>query len=375
MINLYQIKKIWNFVIFILFYLFEVGKYEPENYLKLCHSHILLTEKIFQKVKNPEISIISPVYNREKYLLRFLRSIQNQNFQSLEIILVNDCSKDNSVQIIEKIQKEDERIILLKNKKNKGTFVCRNEGALISKGKYIIFADPDDILLYGILKKSFRTAEKGNYDVIRYNYFGRAYIIFSKRVKKIKQNPIYQPDLSFYLYYGSLGLGRFLQNDYFIWNKLIKRNVFIKSLNSINVYYHNKYMIDCEDGLINFILFRNAKSLYYLNNLGYYYISSITSVTNKKNTNLKKRLKSNFLYFRFLFQNTKNNYLDKKIADKIFLNIYFNIYKNKMKPFLKEIYKTDRIYQDVINMFLNSEFTSFKTKKVMNILNSTLKYV
>ena len=93
--------------------------------------------KKFKKCNIPKISVISPIYNSEKYILRFLRSIQNQNFLEIEIILVDDCSNDNSVFLIEKYIKEDERIILIKNKINKGTFITRNLGVLFSKSKYI----------------------------------------------------------------------------------------------------------------------------------------------------------------------------------------------------------------------------------------------
>ena len=81
----------------------------------------IIKNKSFNKVEIPKISIISPVYNRGKYILRFLRSIQNQGFEDIEIIFIDDYSTDNSVKLIEKYQKEDKRIVLLKNKRNKGT--------------------------------------------------------------------------------------------------------------------------------------------------------------------------------------------------------------------------------------------------------------
>ena len=246
----------------------------------MCNNNILLKKEKFKKNVNPKISVISPVYNKEKTISRFLRSIQNQNFENLEIILVDDCSKDNSKIIIEKYQREDERIILLKNKKNKGTFVSRKEGALVSKGEYLIFVDPDDILINNILKFSYQTSKKNSYDIIRYNlYMGNGNIDMIKILNKIKKNPVYQPELSLYLYYGLNGINNFKQLDYYVCNKLIKRQIFITSLNSIDKYYYNKYMIDCEDGLINFFLHRNANSLYYTKNLGYYYIKSKTSIT------------------------------------------------------------------------------------------------
>ena len=92
-------------------------------YFKLCNRGQLINKKKIKSHQEPKISIISPIYNRAQFILRFLRSIQNQFFDDIEIILVDDFSTDNSVKLIEKYQKEDERIILLKHNKNKGTFI------------------------------------------------------------------------------------------------------------------------------------------------------------------------------------------------------------------------------------------------------------
>ena len=92
-----------------------------ENYFNICNKQKLINNKKFKRNINPKVSIICPNYNRGKYLLRLLRSIQNQFFDDIEIIIVDDFSKDNSINLIEEYQKEDERIILIKNNKNKGT--------------------------------------------------------------------------------------------------------------------------------------------------------------------------------------------------------------------------------------------------------------
>ena len=102
----------------------EIEFLSIEKYFKICNNNILLRGKKKEKRKeNPEISIISAVYNKQNYIIRFLRSIQNQNIDKIEIILVDDFSEDKTVNIIEKCQKEDERIILLKHKYNKGALI------------------------------------------------------------------------------------------------------------------------------------------------------------------------------------------------------------------------------------------------------------
>ena len=97
-----------------------------EKYFEICNKEILLNNKIFKKNNNPKISIICPNHNRGQYILRLLRSIQNQFFDDIEIIFIDDFSNDNSVKLIEEYQKRDKRIILIKHKKNKGTLISIN---------------------------------------------------------------------------------------------------------------------------------------------------------------------------------------------------------------------------------------------------------
>ena len=78
-------------------------KYEYEkieNYLKICSSPEIFVPSKIKITNNPKVSIVSAVYNTGKFIMRFLKSIQNQNFNDIEIILIDDCSKDNSVELI-----------------------------------------------------------------------------------------------------------------------------------------------------------------------------------------------------------------------------------------------------------------------------------
>ena len=143
---------------------FEI--YKINSFLKFCSNQNNNIKK-FMKRKNPKISIISPIYNREKCLMRFLKNLQYQNFKDIEIIFVDDFSKDNSANIIEKFQAKDKRIILIKNRKNKGTFVTRNIGVLFSKGKYLNIPDPDDILSKDILHNCYMISKKFKYDIFQ----------------------------------------------------------------------------------------------------------------------------------------------------------------------------------------------------------------
>ena len=86
----------------------------------------------------------------------------------IEILLVDDCSSDNSIEIIKQLQKEDSRIKLIKNKNTIGTLYTRSIGALNAKGKYIMPLDNDDLFINDIFIKCYEEAEKNNLDIIEF---------------------------------------------------------------------------------------------------------------------------------------------------------------------------------------------------------------
>jgi teichuronic acid biosynthesis glycosyltransferase TuaG len=93
---------------------------------------------------NHLVSVITPIYNSERYLQECIESVQKQSYTNFEHILVDDCSTDNSVGIVKKFSKKDSRIKLLKLKKNSGAGVARNKGVEIAEGRFIAFLDADD---------------------------------------------------------------------------------------------------------------------------------------------------------------------------------------------------------------------------------------
>jgi glycosyltransferase involved in cell wall biosynthesis len=298
-ISLIIISLIFKIGIYSKIYLLRTNVYYKketksiEEYFNYCND--IKEMQNFKKEKNPKISVISAIYNREKFISRFIGSVQSQSFKDIEIILVDDNSLDNSIKLIEKIKKEDKRIVLLKNKKNRGTFMSRNLGVLKSKAKYIIIPDPDDIISKDIIRICYKYGEKYHYDIIRFNmYLGNRKVKENNFVEKSK--PIYQPKLSTYLFYGNDELGQF---DFNIANKFIKKKVYIESLNSLNKFYFYMYMTSMEDNLMNYLLHRTAKSLYYLPKVGYMYLKTSESIT-EKNMVFQKKIKFFFIYLKLI---------------------------------------------------------------------------
>lgn len=347
------------FILSINFYMsyfkMQIEFKKNDNYIKLNNKKLKI--KNFKKINNPKISIISPVHNRERFIFNFLLSIQNQNFIELEIILVDDFSTDKSLNILEYYKQFDKRIILIKNRKNKGTLMARNIGILFSKGKYLLLPDPDDILYKNILNICYKFAEKNNYEIIRFNlYLGKKQIHFEKLVQIIGNKIVFQQELSTYSFYATQELKVV---DLNVSNKLIKKEVYIRAINYLDNIYLNLYMIYMEDALINVILHKVAKSLKNLNIIGYDYIKHSESITNNLEKINQLKIQYGLIFLKVLLDYTKKTKYEKDIANLIFtsLNKRFNII------YLLSISTLNlKYYYNIITRYINCKFTSHENK-------------
>ena len=95
----------------------------------------------------PKISVVMPVYNGSKYLAEAIESILEQSFSDFEFLIINDASTDYSSEIVDKYQKQDERIIFLQNSTNRGGYFARNLGVAAASGEYITVMDQDDVAM------------------------------------------------------------------------------------------------------------------------------------------------------------------------------------------------------------------------------------
>jgi glycosyltransferase involved in cell wall biosynthesis len=188
----------------------------------------LLDNKTHNKVNHPIISIIVTVYNQFHCIHKSIRSIQNQSIKNLEIIIIDDFSSDNSIKIIERYQKEDNRILLIKHKTNQGKIKSRSDGIKMAKGKYITIIDGDDGLIHkDILKKSLQIANFGKLDVLEFKIIkfqeGKQEYCLNRYVMET-ENIIYQPKLRTKFF--------FLTNDY-RYRAVQNRNICGKIINQI----------------------------------------------------------------------------------------------------------------------------------------------
>jgi glycosyltransferase involved in cell wall biosynthesis len=116
----------------------------------LIDKYSIFVEKVLDKMsslQSPEISVVMPVYNAEKYLAEAIASVLNQTYSNFELIILNDKSTDSSKQIIESFQSKDTRIVFIDKENNVGPATLRTEGFDLAKGKFIALLDADDSAL------------------------------------------------------------------------------------------------------------------------------------------------------------------------------------------------------------------------------------
>ena len=136
-------------------------QYDFKKFGKICSEEKLIDSKIIINNNEPLISVILPTFNKESTFMKSIRSIQNQSLKNIEIIIVDDCSTDNTKQYYKNLLESDSRIRIFNHLKNLGIWRSRIDGFLYSRAKYTIQFDPGDIYednyvledLYSIISK------------------------------------------------------------------------------------------------------------------------------------------------------------------------------------------------------------------------------
>ena len=350
---------------------------EMKNYREINCKDILIETKQFKKSDNPDISVIITVYNQANKFYSALRSVQNQSLKNIEIIIIDDCSLDNTTEIITQYMKEDERIIYLKHESNDGKIKSRSDGVRIAKGKYITIIDGDDSLSNkNILYNSYTIAKMANLDIVQFRF-----ALFNKKIcinlnsnldyiQNLKNRIIYQPELSQkFIYYSENDLIEGYANRNIV-SKLIRNEVFKEILKYIGPKYTEDYILDYEDTIMSVSLFKKGNSFYYMHECGYYIakgelVNNYPFIQSKKcktkSIEVNKDLDSikylnflldkssgseieNFLIYKELIAVNRHKKLDK-LKNVDFSNIYYilskinqsKFYSQKMKKRISQV--------------------------------------
>lgn len=208
------------------------------------------------------VSVIVPVYNVESYIKRCLDSISKQTYYNLEIIVVDDGSKDKSAVICKECADADSRIKLIK-KKNEGAGYARNSGIDIANGDFIFFVDSDDYIMPDCIKRLLTVALAENADIVKCSYIEGGEDNYDK-IPKMKAYKIYTNVSSF----------RTRDTNIAVHGKLYKKNVVG------NVRYPKETTFD--DEFFTYKLMYNARKIIVLNEPFYYYYINPNSIMRSK---------------------------------------------------------------------------------------------
>ena len=260
-----------------------------KNYLKFSFQGNIIPQTKLEKSESPKISIIIPMYNEEKNAEKVIRTIQNQDLQEIEIVCVNDNSKDNTLDILKDLQKEDPRITIINNKKNRGVIYNRIYGAIRSKGQYVTFVDADDGLCNrNILTKAYNVATKEhneNIDIVHYQTCG-CIVNDEGQFEKFAIFYTFNPTT-----FGKVVRAPYIGDNYFqgkkdvtgsgfVFDKIYSRSLIIRAANYIGPDIWNQNLVYIDDLLLCFAAMKSAKTIVSISDIGYWhYFDKKTSVT------------------------------------------------------------------------------------------------
>ena len=335
-----------------------------EDFYQLCNATVLFQAKNDEFENYPLISIILPSYNKYNDILKSIRSIQNQSFKNIEIILVDDGSTDNSKEIFDYLLRTDTRIRLFTHLKNMGVWRSRLDGFLYSRGKYIIHFDIGDFLSNNmILEYSYDLIQKYNLDSIRFSFKACEH-----NNKNIWNNYFKKKDTK--IVSGPKAYDTVLYDYGTIWNRLTRANIVSKSLNLVDGYILNAYKNLFDDRWWNILANFESKNYLMINKIGYLYLKQTGEGTLKLGDDHKKeKTIKEFIYF-WLFD---LELLPKKDNKKSIIKFLYKFNKKTNKydrnkinlSFLKNKFP---VYTHLLNLLINDPFVSKKDKVFLNYL-------
>ena len=278
-------------------------QYSYKEFCKLALEEKLIDNTTIEYNNTPDISVIIPSYNKKNILLKSIRTIQNQNFKNIEIIIVNDCSTDNSTDLFNYLLKTDSRIRIFHHMKNMGCWRSRLDGIIYSKGKYIILFDAGDFYednyvledTYNIMEKFKLDSCKFLFRIIRsYKKLGKSEVFFhvgSKSKIVYGTDKIIKRNRKVFHFWGN------------IWNRLARANIYIKGLLLLNKFMLNLYKNVWDDSWYNRIINKVSFSYAILERVGYIYLQNGRGAGSPNARNKKARSKLIMEYLGFLHYN------------------------------------------------------------------------
>lgn len=309
-------------------------------------------------MNNYDLSIIIPAYNCEKYIERCVKSIINQKNNLIEIIIINDGSTDNTLEICKNLENQYKNIKII-DQENSGVSYSRNIGVEKANGKYIMFVDADDYIEENSLEEIQELIQE-NIDVLRYSHYIKeknrdtAIIFENKTCNLIENKTDFFKDF-------------FQQtNQNMIWGQAIKKEL-LK-----NVKLHENIFF-AEDLLFNSQLYNKCQNIKYTKTILYNYKQNEGSVTrNYKNSKVKSKIENLIYVFNEIMIEFKelpitleieNKFIDEIVTQIMMLTFDEEIEKKQIILQIDEILNND-IFKKVFKDIDKKQLTMCKYKSV-----------
>ena len=291
----------------------------------------------------PKISVIVPIYNVEKYLSRCIESLINQTLKEIEIILVDDGSKDNSSKICDEYATKDKRIKVI-HKKNEGLGLTRNAGIKLATGRYLAFVDSDDYIELDMYEKMYDIAMSNDCDFVRgdaYKELPTGKMLNDNLTSPLKEGIYNRSEMFKNILYPLFGkLPEEKANKYISCSackSIYKREI----INKNNIFFESERKYISEDLLFNLDFIVNSNSAYVINKRFYHYIKNENSLTNSyKKDSFEKEI--------ILYNELKKRLIKYNIYDKCSLRL-------------------DRFLIDRTKMCIKKEILGNPNKKEINV--------
>lgn len=300
-------------------------------------------------MRNPLVSIISPVYNIAEFIGDCIESVLNQSFEDFELIIVDDGSSDDSLKICKHYQTLDSRIVIVENK-HQGVSAARNSGIDKAKSEYITFIDGDDLIHQNYLEYLLSTIQQFEADIVIADY---------KKISpyfRITKNTILYEYRAIEFSHAEIFNLLFDEINYMtVWGKLYKRNI-------IGNQKFKDFALG-EDVEFNSRVFPRAKSFFHVPSELYFYRERHNSaVSSKFDSKSLDNVRAYFCSYNNI-KDTNPEYLHHALVRlyKNILSLYYISspeYKEEIKELTGEVYKstnTDFLH----NKEINSRFKHF----------------
>ena len=278
------------------------------------------------KIDIPKVSIIIPVYGVEKYIERCLDSVINQTLKDIEIIIVNDGSRDNSLKICKIYQEKDNRIQIY-SKLNEGLGLTRNYGMDRANGRYIAFLDSDDFVDLDFYEKLYNNAIKNDADATFTNYkiYDKSNNIIEEKNSNIpfEENCLDSKDVLYNMLKVPTKYSRKKFLGMSVWRSIYRLELLRKN----NIKFCSERDIISEDIIFNFDFFVKSNKITFIKDTYYYYCENSTSLTHIYR---EDRFEKNKTLYKVLIQKAKENGIYENT--KIGIN---NIFMDRVRAAIK----------------------------------------